>query len=226
MDETNAQALLRDIIADPDPNSSNVGDLTNRLLREFHRGYPLENLRPLLHSDNERLVNTGIWIASELGEKGHSLLNDVSALLKHPIKRVRYFALDCILLWAKGSNKSELASAVALLDDNESAVRWKAMDFLSHASDEQLRAALEYLNSAEPDSMHVSGLRWLLGSSGTDPNEAILMLHSQDRTLRKYGAISAARIARDNKEPLLRSLSINDRDIRQFAERVMNVTQI
>ena len=52
------ERLLEDILADPDPNSPTVGVLTNKLLREYHRGYPLENLKPLLQSENERLLMT------------------------------------------------------------------------------------------------------------------------------------------------------------------------
>src|SRR5882672_288042 len=73
-----------------DPRSSLAGVLMNDLLAEFHRGYPLENLRFLLQNDNTELVKVGAWIASELGEKGKPLLNDVSPLLQHPKSRVRF----------------------------------------------------------------------------------------------------------------------------------------
>jgi hypothetical protein len=213
------QKLMQEIMAQSDPNSSEVGDLTNELLREFQRGYSLENLRPLLHSENERLLNTGIWIASELGEKGKPLLSDVSPLLSHPARRVRYFAIDCILLWAGPSNGRELALAVTLMEDNDSAVRWKAIDFLSRASREQLRAALSHLEVTEPKSTSVAGLAWLLGPSGTNPKQVVSALQSPNDLLRKYGAVAAARMFKENREPFTYAQSIDDPEIRRFTER-------
>src|SRR5208337_3244251 len=113
--------LLERIMAHPDPNSRRVGALQNRLLREYQRGYPLENLLPLLHSNDERSVDTGMFIAPELGMKGKPLLNDVFPHLKDPDKWVKHETLDCILMWAEPSNKLELGSGVGVLDDAEPA---------------------------------------------------------------------------------------------------------
>jgi len=213
------QILLEDILAEVDPNSPRVGTLTNKLLEEFQQGYPLDNLRLLLRSENERLVNTGIWIASELGEWGKPLLNDVSPLLKHPAKRVRYFAIDCILLWAAPPNRFELASVVALMDDSEAAVRMKAMDFLCRASKEQLLAGLAYLEDTEPESTHIRGLHWFLGSSRTNPKEVISALQSAESLCRKYGVVAATQMSKENMEPLLYASSMDDPDVKRFTER-------
>ena len=212
------ERLLERILAEPDPNSRKVGVLTNRLLAEFHRGYPIENLRPLLRSKDERVINTGVWIASELGEKGKPLLSDVSPLLAHPLKKPRFFAIDCILLWAGPSNKSDVASVIALLDDAEAAVRWKAMDFLSRASREQLQAALSHLAVKEPQSRHVGGLQWLLGSDASNPKEVIAALQSKDSLIRKYGMVGAVRMSTGNTEPLFYASSVEDTDVKDFAD--------
>src|SRR6266568_4643449 len=190
------QKLLEGIMAEPDPNSDTVGFLANRLLDEYHKGFPLENLVPLLRSENERLLDTGIFIASELGEKGKPLLNDVSALLKHPAKKVRYLAIECVLLWAGPTNKLELASAVALLDDAEAAVRRNAMRFLTAASREQLEAALCHLEVTQPKSPHARGLQWLRSSDSSNAKEVMITLQSRDSIMRKYGAAAAARMAK------------------------------
>ena len=92
-----------------DPSYSRSGKVANDLLTEFHFGYPLDNLRPLLHNDNTELVKIGTWIASELGEEGNALLNDVSPLLQHEDSKVRFFVINCILLWADPSKGPELA---------------------------------------------------------------------------------------------------------------------
>jgi hypothetical protein len=195
--------------------------LANDLLREYHRGYPVENLRPLLFSDDQDVVTTGVSIASELGAKGSPLLGDISRLIGHPQKRVRFDAIDCLLVWAGPSNKTELASAISLLDDPEAGVRWKVMDFLSRATLEQLEAALSSLEVSEPNSVNVRGLRWLIGSHASDPQDVKTVLQSQDEALRKYGVVAARRMSKSSREPLLYAASLNDPDVKRFAESSM-----
>ena len=211
-----AEELTERLVADP--RSSLAGVLMNDLLAEFHRGYPLENLRPLLLNDNTELVKAGAWIASELGEKGKPLLNDVSPLLQHPDSKVRFSAIDCILLWADPSKGPELASVVKLVEDPESRVRWKVMDFLSHATREQLSAALSYLEATNPRSKNIRGLRLLLGSDADNPREATVALQDQDGLMRKYGVVLARRVAEINRDPLLYAASIDDPDVKDFAD--------
>jgi len=120
------------------------------------------------------VINTGVWIASEFRKKRESRFSAMFLLCWRILSRNHgFFAIDCILLWAGPSNKSDVASVIALLDDAEAAVRWKAMDFLSRASREQLQAALSHLAVKEPQSKHVGGLQWLLGSDASNPKEVI-----------------------------------------------------
>ena len=212
------EQILDAILAHPDPNSDRVGFLANSLLSEYHRGYPIENLRSLLRSADERSLDTGIFIASELGPKGKPLLNDVAPLVAHPRKRVRFQAIDCILLWAGPSDSAELASAIALLGDAEPGVRWKAMDFLSRASREQLEAALAHFQTTEPSSEHVRGLRWLLGPDASDPAKVIAIVGTEDIVLRKYGAVAAARMSKHNTVPLFSASKAEDSDVKGFAD--------
>src|SRR5262249_10763152 len=157
-----------------------TGALSNDLLREFHRGYPLDNLLPLLQNQNAELVTVGVWIASELGENGKGLLPAVSGLLRHPAKKVRFLAIDCMLTWCGSSEGAQLASTTRLLEDSEGAVRWKVMDFLTRAAPEQLEASLHDLAEKEPASLHVRGLHWLLSPEATDPKMIIAALRDTD----------------------------------------------
>jgi hypothetical protein len=211
-----AEELADRLVADP--RSSLAGVWMNDLLAEFHRGYPLENLRPLLLNDNTEIAKAGAWIASELGEKGEPLLNDVSPLLQHPDSRVRFSVIDCILLWADPSKGPELASVANLIGDPESRVRWKVMEFLSRATREQLAAALSYLETTNPQSKNIRGLRLLLGSGAQNPKDATAALNDQDVVMRKYGAVLARRTAGINKEALLYAASIDDVDVKDFAD--------
>jgi hypothetical protein len=122
------------------------------------------------------------------------------------------------LVWAEPSNKAELASVVKLVDDPESGVRWKAMDFLARAAREQLEAALSYLEVMEPKSPHVRGLQWLLGTDASNPHEITTILQNQDKLLRKYGVVAARQISKEDREPLLYAASLDDPDVKGFAD--------
>ncbi len=198
------------------PQSSQAGVMANDLLAEFQLGYPLENLRPLLHSENPDVADVGAWIASELGTWGEQLLPDVLPLLRHPAKNVRFSVIDCILLWA--TDGAELSAAIKLTEDSESSVRWKAMDFLSLATRDQLQLALSYLDEVEPNSTHVRGLRWLLSWDASDANAVKAALQNENALLRKYAVVAASRMAKADREPLSYAASVKDPDVQNFAK--------
>jgi hypothetical protein len=215
-DKDRAEKFTERILANP--NSSQVGVIASNLLREYHRGYPVENLRSLLANHEESIVITGAWIASELGAKGTPLLADISRLIGHPQKKVRFSVIDCLLVWARPSNQTELASVIGLLSDPEAGVRWKVMDFLSRATPEQLAAAHSFFEVTEPNSGNARGLAWLIGVRATDPQEIRIALQSPEEEFRKYAVVAARRMGRVNPELLRYASSLNDPDVKNFAD--------
>ena len=148
-------------IAAFDPDDVRHGVLSNELLREFHRGYSLNELRKLIRSDNPVLVATGAFITDELGVKCRPLLDDLAPLLNNPMKGVRLDALSCAL-WSLPQHGCLLAKAIALLDDPEEGVRWKAFDNLCRLSREQVEAANACAEVRTLGASHKDGLSWLL----------------------------------------------------------------
>jgi len=209
------EGLIEELLTDPEANDD--GLLGNRILKRFHRGAPLEYLRPLLLSPDERLANLGAWIASELGGQGRPLLSLVGGLLRHPAKKVRFWMLDCVLLWAGPSEAREIAQALRLLGDPEKAVRWKAMVFVFRASREQLESALAVFDAEEPESPNALGLRWLLSDAGRDVEAVESELQSPDAQRRKYAAAAAARMSEEDRRPLLAAASSPDPEVAEFA---------
>ena len=192
------------------------GMLANTLLEQFLNGAPMKPLRSLMLSPDMDLAGLGAWIASELGENGKPLLDLTGDLLQHPSKKVRFWMIDCVLLWTDSSNGKELSLAVRLIDDPEKAVRWKTMVFLSRASERQLDAALAWFSKTEPGSPIGSGLRWLLDTERD--NEAVeAMLHHSHPRMRKFAAVAASRMAVHNQHPLLIAASSSDSEIAEFA---------
>jgi HEAT repeat protein len=208
-----AENLVRRLTAQP--HSSQAGVMMNDLLAEFQLGFPLENLRSMLRSENQDVANVGAWIASELGTWGKPLLSDVLPLLRHPSKNVRFSIIDCILLWA--IDGAEFSAAIRLTEDPESSVRWKAMNFLSLATRDQLQAALSHLEAVEPASAHVRGLRWLLSPNGSDTDGIKAALQDENPLIRKYAVVAATRMSKENRQPLSYAASLSDPDVENFA---------
>jgi hypothetical protein len=216
-----AGKLMRAVASNPEARSAGV--MMNDLLAEFHRGYPVTNLRELLRSPNERLVIIGAWLASELGAKGRPLLGDIRALLHHRERKVRFSALDCVLAWAEPVNGTELASAVTLVEDTDPGVRWKALDFLSRTTIEQLRGALSYIKGNVPQSPHIRGLDWLLSGGASACNGIVTMLQSPDALMRKYAVVGARKAAATDLQPLQYAASTDDPDVKEFARTSLSL---
>jgi hypothetical protein len=208
-----APQLIKEIVC----NAADSQDTTlaNELLREFHRGYPVENLRGLLRHEDEQVVKTGIWILSELGRKGRSLFYEAYALLTHPSRYVRFFAVDSMLTCATEAEPDALGMVVSMLEDVDGVVRRKVLDFLYRASVDQLQGALRYHEKLQAESTHVIGLRWLV-SGGLNQHELVSLLKSEKPLVRKYVVVSAART--NALSQVLRVASVSDdEDVSRFA---------
>lgn len=209
------ERIIEQIISSPE--TIDEKHLANRLLEQFYRGASLEYLQPLLCSTDPHIASAGAWIASELGATGKPLLDVVATLLGHEDRRVRFWLIDCVLLWAEPSNGRELSRVVRMIDDREKAVRWKTMIFLTRASTLQLEAALEWLMIEESESRIVLGLQWLLGSRACDVEAVEAMLQDSESLMRKYAAAAAGRMAAKTRQPLISAASSTDSEVAEFA---------
>ena len=213
---TKTQRLMDAIMSES--TSLDRGVLANELLREFHRGYPVEKLRCLLSNREEQVVKAGIWIASELGSKGTPLLDDVVKLLNYSTRYVRYFAIDSLLTCTTGRNENEISAVILMLYDGDKVIRWKVLDFLTRASIDQIQGAINWFEKNDPGSAHLTGLQLLLNGQRGNVKEALLALQSENPIIRKYGVVLAARMIQISVDPLMLAISINDEDICTFAQ--------
>jgi hypothetical protein len=190
------------------------GYAANELLGEFFAGYPVHKLNRLLGSLNQREVEVGAWIASELGARAAPLLDELRTLLRHSSRKVRFFVLDSILAAATTAHGEAIARAVEMVSDSDAAVRWKAMHFLARASDDQLTASLPYLDKRW-FTPHVS---WLLncGRAG-EPGDVIARLDDKDPASRLFAAAAAARIVTRDSSALEYATGSVDTEVSSFA---------
>jgi hypothetical protein len=183
------------------------------LLAEFQSGFPVERLRELLVEPAGDAARAGIWIASELGGAVRPLLDEIARSLLHPDRYVRFFALDCVLAGAGEGDGPLLGVAATLLADPDKAVRWKAMNFLASASDEQLSEAADHVaNEGLRDALIWLAAIHILGSAA-----ARVKLVSPEDEERVIGAIGAARLATGDPSALQTAAYSELEEIRDFA---------
>ena len=193
-------------------------DDAHELLAEFYRGYPISNLRRLFHSNREDAIKAGAWMISELGQAATPLLDDVPWLLRHHLRYARFFALDAVLVAASVTHGPVIAEAIRLIDDEDDAVRWKAMHFLSRATTHQLRAGVRHLNELTIARL----VKWLLDSvSAERASEIIAAIGDEDPLRRRIGTAAAARIAPENRTPLEHAESSSDVEVAGFAREIL-----
>lgn len=188
-----------------------TGVSVNELLTKFHEGLPLDRLRPLLRSRDDRVARVGTWLASELGAAGAPLLPDVLALLHHSDRSVRFDALGIVLASAGAHERRPIAEAILLVVDPDEAVSWQALQFLARASDEQLVASV-------PVQQHEDVARltaWLTESHSS--GELIDALTGSDKLTRRFAAAAAARTADLDGAPLQAAAAVADQTIARFA---------
>jgi hypothetical protein len=184
------------------------------LLGEFFGGYPIERLRPLLGSDVATAVRAGAWIASELGARAAPLRDDLVALLGHPLRYVRFFAIDAILASASADDSratAALAKAIDLIEDPDSAVRWKVMQLLTRADDRSIAANSSHIRSPAVREL----IEWLAGRP--DQTDISTRLDHDDATTRLVAAAAAARQAEIDDAALRRATASPDEEVASFA---------
>lgn len=211
---TNGEILINQIMAEGDD-----GRRSTELLSQFFGGFPLENLVPLLRSHDEATVKVGTYIAEELGAQARPLIPELTPLLGHSSKAVRYDVITAILNAATVEHGEAIARAIMLVNDPEQAVRKNALDFLARADREQLTAALLCLG----DDEIAAELRWLLEieeppRSKENDTQIESRLDSTDRLKRRFAGIAAARMYRRNPDLLDRLVANTDEELCKFAQ--------
>ncbi len=197
------------------------GGAANDLVGAFYAGYPVERLRLLLESDDEHVLKTGVWIASELGSRATPLLDDVAPLLNHPSDYVRYYALEVVSTNVTAAHDRAVASAVQCMRDPNTEVRGQALRCLSWMTDEQIDGCRVMIHDPALRTL----LAWLLELDATEScaQEITQRLVDADPLARRFAAVAARRLGLYDVAPLQRAASSPDPDVRQFAERELDI---
>lgn len=168
-----AEQLLDWLVNDPAGSGAGVA---SSLLAEYQKGYPLETLRPLLSSEDERVLSAASFILSELGSEAGPLAEDAALLLASSNPRTRSDALDAILVCAVGEHAGLFSYVLLALGDAHRGVR---------------RSAMEHVAVAYPEQI-IEGVRTLLHRGDIDEPRARLLRALGEGELQRDDAVSLA----------------------------------
>jgi hypothetical protein len=189
--------------------------VANDLLNEFFRGYPIEKLTTLLRSDDEQVVQSGAWIASELAREARPILGELVTLLDFPNVRVKYYAIETALTAATEHDEEVTARAVSLIGSSEPPIRRASFELSARADPAVLAASLPYIVDR-----HVAALlEWALQveSESRDDDEITSRLREPDGLGRLFAVVSAARVYRRNPHYLQLAASMGESDAQALA---------
>jgi|SRR5665213_168316 len=208
---TRGDELLARVLSGDDLESG----IANDLLNEFFRGYPIDNLVRLLRSDDERVVRSGAWIASELARDAKPVLEHLIPLFNSTDTRVRYYCVETVLTAATAQDGEVVGHAISRITDDERPVRRMTFELLARAGRSPLLAGAAYVK----DSRIVSLLEWVLEieSELRDNDEIAARLCESDVLRRLFAAVAAARIYRRNPHYLQLAVSLGESEAQSFA---------
>lgn len=195
-------------------------ELVTALLTELQRGFPIAELKRLLTASAEETVYVGAWLAAEMGEAGREIFNDVVPLLRHPLDRVRFYAVDFVSTNVRPTDWQTAASVMHLIDDPASAVRYAAIKFLFDVPEDVLQGVRD--GSLEDNSTQASGLSLLIDAVGArDTDRVQTALTDANPTLRRFAVAAAARLSPYDRSVLMNAATVEDPDVREFATNTM-----
>lgn len=189
--------------------------VANDLLNEFFRGYPIGKLTVLLRSDNEQVVQSGAWIASELAREAKPIIGELVTLFDSPNIRVRYYAIETVLTAATEHDEEVTARAVSLIADSEPPVRRASFELLARADAAVLAASLPFI----VDRQIAALLEWALEveSESRADDEIASRLREPDGLGRVFAVVAAARIYGRNPHYLQLAASLGESDAQYLA---------
>ncbi|MER8780773.1 hypothetical protein NKI72_09350 [Mesorhizobium sp. M0437] len=180
-----------------EPGYEGDSELTWALRSEFGKGFPIENLRPLLVSSNGQTQAAAVFIAVEMGSRLSYKLNcvvaEIADLLDSKASHLRFDAIEALLGCTPPADAAILGRVMLRLDDEHAGVRWRVVQFICLAQRWQLGLAVENAAALRPDSAFTTLVdaygHYVMPSSKDLPR----LLEHPDAVLRRFAAAVAIR---------------------------------
>ncbi|MER9340806.1 hypothetical protein NKI41_08410 [Mesorhizobium sp. M0601] len=179
------------------PGFEGDSELTSALQSAFGKGFPLENLRPLLTSGNLHTQAAAAYLVAEANSKMSYKMNcvvaEIADLLDSESSGIRFDAIEALLGCTTPADGAVLGRLMLRLDDEHAGVRWGVIQFICLAERWQLRLAVENAATLRPDS----AFKTLVNAYGQynmpSTKDLPRLLAHPDAVLRRFAAAVAIR---------------------------------
>ncbi|MCI5075540.1 hypothetical protein [Oricola sp.] len=176
-------------------------DLLWSLIGAVRNGFPVENLRPLLVSENPRITATAAYLAYELGSDMRPVLDDLVPLADHPGAQWRSDIIIAMTDCVGPDNLDALSRIMLAFDDPEPFVHRAAMNFVIGAESLTLVHAVGEAAARFPGSPFETILSMLLGKRTRLDTRSLRMTDARlkqfidhdEPVVRRFGVGLAAR---------------------------------
>lgn len=195
-----------------------------QLLQEYFHGLPLDTLQPLLGHSNGNVRGAAIFVASELGDKAKSLIQEIALLINDSDKKIQWDALESVMVCSTGTDVEKFLFVIKELENNDDSICRLAMRLVSNADLSQLEAGFKLSHTlSHSGKLHEQGLSVLLKGNSVTEAEIILMLKNPEPLNRIYGAIAAKRLFRHHPKFLEFAASSLDSNISRFSSEALEM---
>lgn len=210
--------LINELLAEP--QSFDEGTRGYDLLQFYlEKELSVETLRDLLRHESLFVQRTAAFIASELGYRARSLVDDVVPLVRSTDRHIANYAMEVLTVCATMEHAEKFAHVVRVLEHPDNGLKSLAMALVANADVSQLKATARVFDSTNlRDRRHVHGLAALLNASNLAAEEITKMMQSDDPLYRCYGAIAARRLKKQLPNLHIDIESITDLSLRRFFE--------
>ena len=203
-----------------------IGKLAYELLSAVRSERNVESLEPLLLHKNNVVVESAVWIASELGGASGPVVNLLANLLNHEVDNVRYFAVEAVTASSSILSSGQLAMLVELIGDESAAVRWKVMNALVILTKEQIGTAGNELLVRPGHEAMGKALVWLGSRNSEILSEIFATIECDSSSTRRCGVVALARLQDVIKRKLIDISRQDQADIKDFAIEYVATSEI
>jgi hypothetical protein len=219
---TSGEKLISELLADP-AKFYKQGK-AYQLLQEYFHGLPLDTLQPLLRHSNGNVRGAAVFVVSELGDKAKSLIQEIALLINDPDKKIRWDALESVMVCSTGTNIEKFLLVIKELENNDDSLCRLAMRLVSNADPLQLEAGFRLSDTLNfSGELHKQGLSVLLKGNSITESEITLMLKNSERLIRIYGAIAAKRSFGHQPKFLELAASSLDSGVSRFSAEALEI---
>lgn len=135
-------------------DASALGELIWDTYGQFYKGFPIDNLRPLLSSPSDKVLGLGTFLANELGWRARALTPELAELMGSSNAGIRFNVIGALTDCTTEEHGEILGKLLQCLEDPDSGVRWRVVEFIRLAGSGQFAVAIRNAASQRPNSIY------------------------------------------------------------------------